>query len=60
MRDQRKLGFHGGGVTNDAYNDKKGDSWAVLTIGNSTLSGNRPAMVAAAYSIPVAAGPVPF
>ena len=31
---------YGGGVTNDAYNDKKGDSWAVLTIGNSTLSGN--------------------
>ena len=31
---------YGGGVTNDAYNDEKGDSWAVLTISNSTLSGN--------------------
>jgi hypothetical protein len=31
---------YGGGVTNDAFNDEKGDSWAVLTISNSTLSGN--------------------
>ena len=31
---------YGGGVTNDAYNDEKGGSWAVLTINNSTLGGN--------------------
>jgi hypothetical protein len=31
---------HGGGITNDAYNDEEGGSWAVLTISNSTLSGN--------------------
>jgi hypothetical protein len=31
---------YGGGVTNDAFNDEKGDSWAILTITNSTLSGN--------------------
>jgi hypothetical protein len=31
---------YGGGVTNDAYNDEEGGSWADLTISNSTLSDN--------------------
>ncbi|MGB9475571.1 MAG: choice-of-anchor Q domain-containing protein [Candidatus Udaeobacter sp.] len=31
---------YGGGVANDAYNDKKGGPWAVLTVNNSKLNGN--------------------
>ena len=36
----RNSASYGGGIANDAYNDEKGGPWAILTISNSTLSGN--------------------